>query len=206
MFKSMELFVTGIDTNVGKTLASLLLVRALNSSYWKPVQSGFPTDSEFIEKYRSNQLQKIFPSTYQLKEPFSPHYAALLENTNIDLQKIIIPDYKGSIIIEGAGGVFTPLNEKQTMMDLLIQLKVPVVLVIKLYLGCINHSLLTIEALEKRGICIKGFIFNGQDDWGAVNYICKAKPYAHLLQMNYADSLTENFFMQNENKLKESIL
>jgi len=202
----MELFVTGIDTNVGKTLASLLLVRALNGSYWKPVQSGFPTDSEFIEKYRTNQLQEIFPSAYQFKEPLSPHYAALLENIDIDFKKIIIPDYKGSIIIEGAGGVFTPLNEKQTMMDLMIQLQVPVILVIKLYLGCINHSLLTIDALEKRGVSIKGFIFNGQDNWGAVKYICKTKPYTHLLQMNYTDCLTEDFFMQNENKLKESML
>lgn len=160
----MRYFVSGIGTGVGKTVTSALLCKALNADYWKPVQTGSieGTDSDIIKKLISG---KIFSESYCFKEPLSPHAAAELENEKIDPSKILL-DYKNfnvdkNLIIEGAGGLMVPLNEKYLILDLIEELKAPVILVTRHYLGSINHTLMSMEILKQRNIPVHSLIING---------------------------------------------
>jgi dethiobiotin synthetase len=153
-------FVTAIGTDCGKTLASAILIKALEADYWKPVQAGFPKDSDTVRELVGN-IFIIHPESFQLQTPASPHAAAKLENTTITLDRIVLPDHKNPLIIEGAGGLMVPLNDQDLIIDLINKIDAPVILVINIYLGCINHSLLSLEALQRRKIPVKGIIFNG---------------------------------------------
>lgn len=161
----MKLFITGIGTDVGKTIASAIITESLQADYWKPIQAGDVdnSDSHKIKSYLSNSDTKIHPNSYLLKTPASPHLAASLDGICIDLKKIIEPKTKNSLVIEGAGGVFVPINETETIADL-IKEDYKVIVVSRHYLGSINHTLLTIEALQNRKINIAGIIFNGNEN------------------------------------------
>ena len=159
-----KIFVTGIGTDVGKTVVSSILVESLKADYWKPVQSGtyYPTDSENVKKFISNDITVIHPESYCLKESKSPHEAAEAEGIKIDFDKIVLPASSNkTLVIEGAGGVMVPLNEKYFIIDLIKKFDAEAIVVIQNYLGSINHSLLTIDALRQRGIKIIGLVFNG---------------------------------------------
>jgi len=158
-----DIFVTGIDTNVGKTVISAILVQALKADYWKPVQSGNieGTDSLTTGQLISNPTSHIHPEAYNLKAPTVPSYAAALEQVEIDPAQIILPQTQNRLIVEGAGGLMVHLRKDFMVIDLISQLKLPVILVSKNYLGSINHTLLSIEALQRRGIEILGLIYNG---------------------------------------------
>ena len=158
-----NIFVTGIGTDVGKTVVSAMIVEALKADYWKPVQSGtyFPTDSERVKTWISNSKTVIHPEAYRLKEAKSPHEAAAAEGITIDFDKIELPKTNNTIVIEGAGGVMVPLNQNYFMVDLIKKFDAETIVVVQNYLGSINHSLLTIEALQQRGIKIIGLVFNG---------------------------------------------
>ena len=157
-----KLFITGISTDVGKTIASTIITEALEADYWKPIQAGDldNSDSHFIKSKITNQKSKIFPNAYQFYTPASPHFAAELDGITIDLKNIIEPKTTNHLVIEGAGGVFVPLNNTDVVIDL-IQPDYKVIVVSRHYLGSINHTLLTIEALKSRKINIAGIIFNG---------------------------------------------
>jgi len=159
----MKLFITGIGTDVGKTIASAIITEALEADYWKPIQAGdlHDSDSHKIKAYLSNEKTKIHPNSYALNTPASPHLAAQLDNITIDLKKIKEPTTKNHLVIEGAGGIFVPLNAAETVADL-IQPDYKVIIVSRHYLGSINHTLLTIEALQNCKINIAGIIFNGE--------------------------------------------
>jgi dethiobiotin synthetase len=161
----MKIFITGISTDVGKTIASAIITQALEADYWKPVQAGDLNDSDShkIQKYISNNKSILHPNSYVLQTPASPHLAAKMDNITIDLKKIIEPKTKNHLVIEGAGGIFVPLNESDCVIDL-IQLDYKVIVVSRHYLGSINHTLLTIEALKNRGINTAGIIFNGNEN------------------------------------------
>ena len=152
-------FVTGTGTGVGKTLVSLGLCLHFKATYWKPIQSGTPTDLDFIKKFLDEK--KTHPSTYTLKEPLSPNQAALLENIEIDLEKIKKPK-SDFLIVEGVGGVMVPLNSKDWVMDLMKKINLPLILVAESGLGTLNHSFLSLEALKKRGFDIKALILSGK--------------------------------------------
>ena len=161
----MKIFITGISTDVGKTIASAIITEALEADYWKPIQAGDldNSDSHFIKSNVKSQKSKIFPNAYQFNTPASPHLAAELDGITIDLKNIIEPKTDNHLVIEGAGGVFVPLNETDFVIDL-IQPDYKVIVVSRHYLGSINHTLLTIEALKNRGIPIAGIIFNGNEN------------------------------------------
>ena len=161
----MKLFITGISTNVGKTIASAIITEALEADYWKPIQAGDldNSDSHFIKSKITNQKSIIFPNAYQFNTPASPHFAAELDGITIDLKNIIEPKTTNHLVIEGAGGVFVPLNNTDLVIDL-IQPDYKVIVVSRHYLGSINHTLLTIEALKNRKINIAGIIFNGDEN------------------------------------------
>jgi dethiobiotin synthetase len=161
----MKLFITGIGTDVGKTIASAIITQALEADYWKPIQAGDidHSDSHKIQHYISNSKTTIHPNSYQLHTPASPHWAAELDGVVIGLDQIIEPKTKNHLVIEGAGGVLVPLNSTDCVIDI-IQSDYKVIVVSRHYLGSINHTLLTIEVLQNRNIKIAGILFSGVEN------------------------------------------
>jgi dethiobiotin synthetase len=168
-------FVTGIGTEIGKTITSAILVEYLKADYWKPIQSGDldHSDTNKVQNLVSNTQTKFHPESYRLTQPFSPHYAAQLDDVTISLDEINIPETANNLIIEGAGGLMVPLNQEDLIIDLIKKLDVEVILVSKNYLGSINHTLLSIEALNSRNVPIKGIIFNGESTPASEDIILK---------------------------------
>jgi|SRR5579863_1744517 len=161
------IFITGIGTGIGKTLVAAVVTEALEAAYWKPVQAGFEdgTDSEWIGERISRPHGRIYPEAYKLTLPASPHIAARKENVVIDLNLILrqLASIKTRpLVIEGAGGLFVPLNGRQFVIDLIRELDATVLLVSRNYLGSINHSLLTAAACRRQGLRVAGWIFNDQ--------------------------------------------
>lgn len=162
----MNYFVTGIGTNVGKTIVSAILTEALKADYWKPIQSGTVEglDAKTIKLLISNSKTVIHPEAYLLKEPSSPNIAAKKEGISISLENIILPSTHNHLIIEGAGGLLVPINNKHYVIDIAKKIDCEIILVISNYLGCINHSILSIDYLLKNNYKIKYLIFNGLFD------------------------------------------
>jgi dethiobiotin synthetase len=159
------LFVTGIGTGVGKTICSAVFTTLLKADYWKPVQAGdlHQSDSKFIDSVTESNT-KVHPERHRFVLAASPHKAASQEQVSVSLQDFRLPQTNGSLIVEGAGGLFVPLNEQECMIDLIIHLNIPVILVTRDYLGCINHTLLSIKALKAYGIPLRYLVFNGPFD------------------------------------------
>lgn len=157
-------FISGTDTDVGKTLASTILVRGLRADYWKPVQAGTEpaTDSQFVATFADQTFSTIWPERHVLKTPASPHFAAEIEGKSLKISDFECPASRNKhMIIEGAGGVLVPLNREEMIIDLIKKMKIPVVLVARTALGTLNHTLLSLEALRTRNIPIFGVILNG---------------------------------------------
>jgi dethiobiotin synthetase len=162
------LFISGTGTGIGKTLVAAIVTEALYADYWKPVQAGFAggTDSKLVESLISNSKTIIHPETYKLKLAASPHIAARDEHIHIRIDKILthFEDIKSArpLVMEGAGGLMVPLNEKEFVIDLVKQLGARLILVSRNYLGSINHSLMTAKLCRAYGIDVAGWIFNDQ--------------------------------------------
>lgn len=163
--KQKKLFITGIGTDVGKTIAAAIVTEALEADYWKPIQAGDleNSDTHKVKKYISNSTTFFHPNSHALKTPASPHYAAEVDGVTIDLKKIKEPKTQNHLVIEGAGGILVPLNDKDCVVDL-IQKDYQVIVISRHYLGSINHTLTTIESLQNRNISIAGIIFNGDEN------------------------------------------
>jgi dethiobiotin synthetase len=161
------LFVTGTDTNVGKTVLSALLVAALNGTYWKPIQTGSRegTDRRQVMQWADIPESRTIPESYCFEPPVSPHLAAAAAGVTIDLGRIQRPQVAAApLIIEGAGGVMVPINDSETMLDLMMQLRAPVVVASRTTLGTINHTVLTVRALRGAGIGVKGVVMIGDEN------------------------------------------
>jgi dethiobiotin synthetase len=173
MPEKKHFFVTGIGTGIGKTIVSAVLVEKLKADYWKPVQSGDldNSDTASIKNLISNKISNFHPEAYRLSQPFSPHKSAAVDGITIEPEKIATPNTSNSLIIEGAGGLMVPLNDRFLMIDLIKKTGVPVVLVSQNYLGSINHTLLSIQVLKQYRIPIKGIIFNGIKDIYSKDFI-----------------------------------
>lgn len=180
----MKLFVTGISTEVGKTVASAIVVEALQADYWKPIQAGDldNSDSHKIEKFISNNKTVIHPNSYALHTPMSPHAAADIDGIRIDLDKIVPPKTNNHLVIEGAGGLLVPLNDTDTIFDL-IQLDYKVIVVSRHYLGSINHTLLTLEKLKEKNVKV-GIIFSGDEHPTTEEIILKKSDVTFLGRIN----------------------
>ena len=180
--QNKPLFVTGIGTDIGKTLISAILVEKLKCDYWKPVQSGELDNSDTMKVQRlvSNTISVFHPEAYRLTQPYSPHKAAALDDIAIEEKTIIAPKTANILLVEGAGGLMVPLNDHALVIDLIKQLNAEVILVSQNYLGSINHTLLSIEALKQRGIPVKGIIFNGEENTSTEDYITNYTQVAHL--------------------------
>jgi dethiobiotin synthetase len=164
---SLPLVVAGIGTDVGKTVVSALLCRQHELDYWKPVASGSedgPVDHEIMRGLLSGLPVKVHEPRYTFKKSLSPHVAAALEGRDIELEELVnVPKTDRGILVELAGGVLVPLNDLQTNLDLVSKWRCAVVVVSRHYLGSINHTLLTLEALRGRGALVLGVVFNGDE-------------------------------------------
>ncbi len=160
----MTFFVTGTDTEIGKTVAAAWLVLHLNANYWKPVQSGIEdlTDAQAIRELTGCDDDRIFPCAYELNEPLSPHESAKRDDVTIQMDRFELPASERPLVVEGAGGLMVPLNDKDFMIDLIQQLGIPSILVARSGLGTINHTLLSLEALRSRELPVAGVIMVGE--------------------------------------------
>ncbi len=168
-----NLFITGIGTGIGKTLVSAILTEKLKADYWKPVQSGELENSDTIKikGLVTNPISIFHPETYSLTQPYSPHKSAALDGLEIDQQQFALPQTDNTLIIEGAGGLMVPLNNNYLIIDLIKQLNAEVVLVSQNYLGSINHTILSAQALKQYQIPVAGIIFNGDTDKYSEDFI-----------------------------------
>ena len=203
----MKLFITGISTDVGKTIASAIITEALEADYWKPIQAGDldNSDSHKIQRYISNNKSVIHENSYKLNTPASPHLAAELDGITIDLKKIIEPKTENHIVIEGAGGLFVPLNETDFVIDL-IHPNYKVIVVSRHYLGSINHTLLTIEALKNRGINIAGIVFNGNENGPTETIILNTTQLKCIGRIEEEPYFDQNVISEYANLFRENLL
>jgi dethiobiotin synthetase len=173
------IFVTGTDTNVGKTVvSSALMIRYRQEAplhYWKPIQTGVGEDDDtaqvaWLARCRD---EEIFNCGVRLRHPVSPHLAARLEGTRITVRPLVEQLREESHnaraagprwIVEGAGGLLVPINERETMADLMAAIHIPVLIAARSGLGTINHTLLTIEALRRRMLRVAGVVMVGPPD------------------------------------------
>ncbi|MFC4220900.1 dethiobiotin synthase [Flagellimonas marina] len=198
----MKLFVTGISTEVGKTVASAIVVEALHADYWKPVQAGDlgNSDSHKIESYISNTKTVIHPNSYALQTPMSPHAAADIDGITIDLEKIVPPETNNHLVIEGAGGLLVPLNDTDTIFDL-IQPNYKVIVVSRHYLGSINHTLLTLEKLREKDVKV-GIIFSGDEHPTTEEIILKKSGVTFLGRINEEPNFNKEVIRKYAEQLK----
>jgi dethiobiotin synthetase len=191
-------FVAGIGTDVGKTVASAILVEALKADYWKPVQAGDVdnTDRMKVQKLVSNTESTFHPERYLLPYPLSPHASAAIAGVEVDVEAIQIPDHKASLIIEGAGGLMVPITYDVLYIDWIQKMQLEVILVSRHYLGSINHTLLSAEALKSRCIPVKGIIFNGNENTHTEAVILQHTGFTFLGRIDETNMLTKEFIVQ----------
>lgn len=158
--------VAGIGTDVGKTVVSAILTTLLKGDYWKPIQCGNEetSDTAIMKQWLDEKMHTIFSPAYSFKVSLSPHHAARLEHTPIQMDSILLPQTSSPLIIEGVGGILVPLTKNRTCLDVFKSWNCQWVVVSKHYLGSINHTLLTIEILKKLSIPILGLVFNGENN------------------------------------------
>ena len=204
----MKLFITGISTDVGKTIASAIIVEALQADYWKPIQAGDlnHSDTHKVQSLVSNSQSHFHSNSYALQTPASPHLAAAIDGITIAMNHIQEPKTNNHLVVEGAGGILVPLNETQSVVDL-IQPDYKVIVVSRHYLGSINHTLLTIEALKNRQIQVAGIIFSGDENTSSESIILSrtAVPFlGRIAQEPYFDTnvISEYAELFRENLLK----
>lgn len=184
----MQIFVTGTDTNVGKTTISSWLCLHTGYSYFKPIQTGstLGTDSHQMSNLTN---ANVYKENFVYKRPLSPHLAASLENDSINIDRISLPKTH-NLITEGAGGVLVPINKTTLMVDLIKKLAIPTILVARSTLGTINHTLLSLEALRARNIPILGVILNGlpsQDNLEAIEFYGRVQVLASVPKLQQVD-------------------
>lgn len=202
-----QLFVTGTNTDIGKTLVSGVLVAGRQAHYWKPVQTGLTegaTDTDWIRAHTGIAEQQIHAETYRFGEPLSPHAAARLDGAAIDLAAFQLPSLPEAtpLVVEGAGGVLVPLNDHHFMLDLMKQLALPVLIVADSRLGTINHTLLSIMALREAQVEIAGVVMNGPENpgnraaiegYGQVPVVAEITPLEAISLVSLADCYRSSF-------------
>ena len=212
-----SLFISGIGTGVGKTLAAAVLAEALQADYWKPVQAGYSdgTDSQWVNDVLRDPAGRVHPELYRLKLAASPHLSARAQGVEISLDAIAdryqsILDHPranpdGWLIIEGAGGLLVPLNEKDWIIDLIEKLDTQVIIVSRNYLGSINHSLLTARVCQSRKVKVLGWVFNDR----YLDYeseIVKWTGIQSIASLPFAASPDRDFVRQQAERIRSRLM
>lgn len=199
--------VTGIGTDVGKTVVSAILSEALEAHYWKPVQAGDLnfSDTKKVQKYCSNKV-RVMQERFALSEPMSPHAAAEVDGVNITLSDFKVPDVEANLIVEGAGGLMVPFNANaDTYLDLFKHFNLPTIIVSRHYLGSINHTMMTIELMQREGIEIAGIIYVGEEHKTTESIIAKKYDIPVIYRVPLAKEITPNFIQEQAQIIKEKL-
>lgn len=176
MIKNKEgFFISGTDTNIGKTIVSATLAYKLKGNYWKPIQCGRneqgETDSDVVKRVTNGNVE-IISERYLFNHPISPNLAAKKKGVSVEIKKLCLPKkINNPLIVEGAGGLLVPINEKKLVIDLVKKFSLPLILVSSTKLGTINHTLLSIESILYRKINLKGIVFVGEIKTEVINTI-----------------------------------
>ena len=201
----MRIFVTSIDTNVGKTVCSSILCAGLGYDYWKPVQCGDLDFSDSMKVKSYSPLTKVHAESFQLNAPISPHEAAKLENMDISINDFKLPKSE-EIIIEGAGGVMVPLNYKGNMIvELASMFKAKVIIVFKNYLGSINHTLLTIDKVKSVGLDILGLLVVGDEVTSSERIIEDATQMNIIARIPIVDRVNQKWVKEQGLRVKNKL-
>ena len=202
----MKLFITSIDTNIGKTIVSSIVCKALDYSYWKPVQSGDLHNSDSNKIKNLSPSTFIHPETYRLSQPLSPHESANRDGIRITLKKFKLPQNE-KLVIEGAGGVMVPLNEFGDMIiDLATIFECSLLLVVKNYLGSINHTLLTIKELNSRGFKNIGLILVGDRFESSERIIQKIGLCSIIANVPHEEHIDKNWIIKQASAVRKPLL
>lgn len=187
---SRKISILGIHTDIGKTVASAVMTEALQADYWKPVQAGDlnNSDSIKIKKWISNSRSVVHDEAIRLHMAASPHTAARQENRQYDFREFRVPQTNNTLLIETAGGIYSPIDDRHTMLDMVEYFQWEAVLITKNYLGSINHTLLCLEAIKRRNIDILALVVNGERNESSENFI---QNYANIEKFIYVPELKE---------------
>jgi dethiobiotin synthetase len=160
---TLRIVVTGTDTGIGKTIFAAGLAQHLDGFYWKPIQAGLDgeTDADVVRRLSGLPERRILPEAWRLRTPASPHWAAERDGVAIDPDALEPPRVAGPLVIEGAGGLMVPLTRRVLFIDVFANWGAPVVLCARTGLGTLNHTLLSLEALRRRGIAVLGVALIG---------------------------------------------
>lgn len=193
MSSTKRYFVSGIGTDVGKTIVSAVLVEALSADYWKPVQAGDLqySDTDKVRELVSNRTSVFHPNAYALKTPASPHDAAARDGVRIKKDGIKPPETNNHLIIEGAGGLMVPLNEQDMVVDLVEACSSELILVVNNYLGSINHTLLSLDYIQRHQIPLKGIIISGEAYSAGENVILSYSGASLLGRIPWLDEINQ---------------
>ncbi|TNE55978.1 MAG: dethiobiotin synthase [Bacteroidetes bacterium] len=196
-----QIVITGIGTDVGKTVVSAILCEAHKCSYWKPVQAGDLnyTDSNKISSWCSNEVT-VLPEKHRLKTPASPHLAAALDQVSIE--HLNLEDHPNELFIEGAGGLMVPLNDSGLLyVDQFASWNLPLVLVSRHYLGSINHTLLSLEAIKSRGLQLAALIWVGDENPGTEKIVESIHPEIKTHRIPWGEEVNAEFIQREAKRI-----
>ncbi len=199
-------FITGIGTEVGKTIAAAIVTEALEADYWKPIQAGDleNSDTHKVKRLISNKKTVFHDNAFSLKTPMSPHAAAEIDGVEISGKKMKQPKTKNHLVIEGAGGLLVPINDRETIADL-IKPEHQVILVSRHYLGSINHTLLSVEAIKSRGLTCAGIIFSGEENSSTESIIKKMTGVPVIGRIDQEPYFDRNVILEYADKFRKKL-
>ncbi|MGB3590624.1 MAG: dethiobiotin synthase [Nonlabens sp.] len=200
-----SIFITGIGTDVGKTVVAAIVVQALEADYWKPIQSGLDlTDRGTLQDLVTNKTTTFHPEAYRLKTPMSPHAAAQIDGVEVQLNNLVRPSTQNKLVIEGAGGLMVPINNQHTIADL-IKPTDQVILVSSGYLGSINHTLLSVEYLKYRDLNCAGIVYNNVQLDGTIEVIEKMTGITTLGHIDREEAINSQVVQQYAHLFKATL-
>mgnify|MGYP006078210347 FL=1 len=200
MNKHHQYFISGIGTDVGKTIVSAIVSEALEATYWKPIQAGDLDNSDSIKIKNLTENVTVLKEGVKLSQAMSPHAAARIDGVKLGVLDFSLPKIDGNFIVEGAGGLMVPLNSDGLMIaDIIEEFKLPVIIVSRHYLGSINHTLLTVEVLKNRGVVIKGIVFVGQENRDTEEIILSTTGLKMIARIPEVKVITKEFIKEQAN-------
>lgn len=199
--------IVGIHTGIGKTISSAVIAEAIGADYWKPVQAGIAErDMVLVRQLLTDGESRVYDEAVLLSQPLSPHAAAKIDHIEIDYTKFDWPETDKTLLIETAGGLLSPMSANTTMADFISHYQLPAILISLNYLGSINHTLMTIEALKSRGIKLLGVIMNGLENESSENFIQNYSGVPVLARIPYINDLSKDGIRRCALQLKPLLL
>lgn len=200
MNKHQQYFISGIGTDVGKTVVSAIVSEALEATYWKPIQAGDVENSDSLKIKNLTENVTVLKEGVKLSQAMSPHAAARIDGVKLDVSDFSLPKIDGNFIVEGAGGLMVPLNSDGLMIaDIIEEFKLSVIIVSRHYLGSINHTLLTVEVLKNRGVVVKGIVFVGQENRDTEEIILSTTGLKMIARIPEVKVITKEFIKEQAN-------